>query len=110
MPPRSPWTPARRAFRTTNEKPVRRQARVFGFVWGWDSGRVRSQPGEAVVKVGETPRSDTTARSDDATHPKIARMIAHTSADPLWTDNPGAWGCEPRDIWNMRCAHVAKAS
>jgi ankyrin repeat protein len=32
------------------------------------------------------------------------KLIAPSPDDPLWRDNPGAWGCEPSEIRSMLCA------
>ena len=35
---------------------------------------------------------------------KVMRLIAPAMTDALWQDNPGAWDCDPADIWAMLCA------
>ena len=46
------------------------------------------------------PESD----REEAFVEKVMRLIAPAMTDALWQDNPGAWGCEPADIWAMLCA------
>ena len=46
------------------------------------------------------------AKSDreEAFVDKVMRLIAPPMTDALWQDNPGAWDCDPGDIWAMLCA------
>lgn len=47
---------------------------------------------------------DPKSNREDALVDKVMRLIAPAMTDALWQDNPGAWDCDPADIWAMLCA------
>ena len=47
---------------------------------------------------------DSESTREEAFVEKVMRLIAPAMTDALWQDNPGAWDCDPADIWAMLCA------
>ena len=47
---------------------------------------------------------DPESTREEAFVEKVMRLIAPATTDALWQDNPGAWDCDPADIWAMLCA------
>lgn len=64
----------------------------------------RQQLREMLANPDDAGWTDPGSIREEAFVEKVMRLIAPAMTDALWQDNPGAWDCDPTDIWAMLCA------